>query len=140
MSLGRESWDARGMMTACLAIFLVLTASGCARSDWIQSTLVTVDVTGIWRGTFARTGGGGDVELTLQQRGPKVTGQLKLGAGSQGEMSIEGTVTGDISLPRREGSSDRRTTGERGRDDWIGPGISGTGIQAPMTFRVRLPS
>jgi len=27
---------------------------GCARSDWIGSTLVTVDITGEWRGTFAR--------------------------------------------------------------------------------------
>jgi len=27
---------------------------GCTRSDWVGSTLVTVDVTGEWRGTFAR--------------------------------------------------------------------------------------
>jgi hypothetical protein len=27
---------------------------GCARSDWVGSTLVTVDVTGEWRGTFVR--------------------------------------------------------------------------------------
>jgi len=27
---------------------------GCARSDWVGSTLVTVDVTGEWRGPFAR--------------------------------------------------------------------------------------
>ena len=40
-------------MAAWLAIsFLVLTAAGCARPDWIEQTLVTVDVTGVWRGTF----------------------------------------------------------------------------------------
>jgi len=27
---------------------------GCARSHWVGSTLVTVDVIGEWRGTFAR--------------------------------------------------------------------------------------
>jgi hypothetical protein len=26
--------------------------SGCTRSDWIDRTLVTVDVTGVWSGTF----------------------------------------------------------------------------------------
>ena len=84
--------------TAWLAMsVLVLTSSGCARPDWIEQTLVTVDVTGVWRGTFVRGGGGGSMELTLQQSGTKVTGQLtgtiQLHAV---DGPIEGTVNGDM--------------------------------------------
>src|SRR5438552_3843354 len=90
-------------MTAWLAIgFLVLTAVGCARPDWIEQTLVTVDVTGEWRGRFSSSVsggyGGGTVELTLQQSGPKVTGWLmgtmEIVVG--GSVPIEGTISGDI--------------------------------------------
>jgi hypothetical protein len=80
-------------------------SAGCAQKDWIDRTLVTVDVTGVWQGRFTRTGGGsggGDVVFVLQQRGPKVTGEMKfpLGSGSTPGMSpagiqIEGTVSGD---------------------------------------------
>jgi hypothetical protein len=60
----------------------VLLGSGCAKPDWIQQTLVTVDVTGMWRDTD------GTVELKLEQYGPKVTGAmlwrgLQCGTGSQ---------------------------------------------------------
>jgi hypothetical protein len=43
--------------------------SGCARPDWIESTLVTVDLTGVWQGTSTRDGapGPGNITLTLQQ-------------------------------------------------------------------------
>ena len=36
----------------------LVLAAGCARSDWIESTLVTVDVTGRWTGTWSAPGGG----------------------------------------------------------------------------------
>jgi hypothetical protein len=39
-----------------LTLALLTEACGCARPDWIQSTLVTVDVSGTWVGTL--TGGG----------------------------------------------------------------------------------
>jgi hypothetical protein len=42
---------ARVLIVAALAF-----SSGCARTDWIERTLVTVDVTGTW---FGRAGGGG---------------------------------------------------------------------------------
>src|SRR5215470_7586052 len=59
----------------------LLFASGCAvQKDWIDRTLVTVDVTGVWEGTFAGTGGSGDVRFVLQQQGPKVTGEMKIPA------------------------------------------------------------
>ncbi len=60
-----------------LTLALLTAAGGCARPDWIQSTLVTVNVSGTWVGTF--TGGGpsrGPMTLTLQQRGPKTRLQV----------------------------------------------------------------
>jgi len=88
---------ARVARIAWLAIGLLsLAAVGCARPDWIEQTLVTVDVSGVWQGTFERVGGGGSMELTLQQSGTKVTGVLK---GTiqlhDADGPIEGTVNGD---------------------------------------------
>ena len=63
-------------MAAALAI-----GSGCiTRPDWIEQTLVTVDVTGIWQGTSF--GGPGayppeELRLDLPQEGPKVKGSLR---------------------------------------------------------------
>ena len=79
-------------------IFLVLMLSlvvmvGCAKSDWIQSTLVTADVTGTWQNP------GGNLELKLEQQG-KVTGSMIwLGLSSPGGTisgTIAGTVAGDV--------------------------------------------
>jgi hypothetical protein len=92
--------DTLGTMIAWLTLgFLLLTAAGCVRPDWIEQTLVTVDVTGTWRGNYKSSTvfTGGDVELTLMQKGPKVTGQM---SGGQwvvigGSVPIEGTVNGD---------------------------------------------
>ena len=64
-------------MWAFVAIALVL--GSCVRQqDWIDRTLVTVDVTGVWEGTFTGTGGSGDVRFVLQQQGPKVKGEIKI--------------------------------------------------------------
>ncbi len=72
---------------------LVLGALGCAhRPDWVEGTLVTVDVSGVWRGRVT-AGIQGDMELSLTQQGPKVTGQGKL---RTEKISIEGTVRGDV--------------------------------------------
>ena len=77
----------------------LLIASGCSqRSDWIEGTLVTVDATGRWVGTWDRPYGGGGFIMTLQQTGPKVIGDLMLSGWNAGPFSgpIEGTVTGDV--------------------------------------------
>ena len=52
---------------------------GCAKPDWIQQTLVTADVTGVWVGGISRGGNYGPVEvqLELEQQGPKVTGYFR---------------------------------------------------------------
>ena len=75
---------------------------GCARSDWIERTLVTSDVTGVWEGLWEGSGtwaSGGWVQLVLQQEGAKVTGVMRAsGPNSRGwstEVAIEGTVNGD---------------------------------------------
>jgi len=47
-------------------------ASGCAQKDWIDRTLVTVDVTGTWQGTHQGTGM--VVEFELKQEGSTVKG------------------------------------------------------------------
>jgi hypothetical protein len=102
MSDGMMRRDARGAMTAWLVIGLfVLVASGCARPDWIEQTLVTVDVTGVWRGrmTGSAPGSGSgsmSMEITLQQSGPKVTGRYTFSGFTAGGGSVEGTVSGDM--------------------------------------------
>jgi len=90
-----EAKGARRTMIAWLAMgLLMLAAAGCTRPDWIEQTLVTVDVTGVWKGTY----GIEPFEVTLQQSGPKVTGQFMMRTGGQGRVDgpVEGTINGDI--------------------------------------------
>ena len=99
MSEAMKRRAGRGTMTAWLVISaLMLTAAGCARPDWIEQTLVTVDVTGVWRGNLTKNNASLPTVLTLQQSGPKVTGQITLDAvQSAGRIDspIEATVAGD---------------------------------------------
>jgi hypothetical protein len=82
-----------GLLIAAALAF----SSGCAKTDWIDRTLVTVDVTGSWRGSG---GGGGagvrDVGFELEQKGPTVTGLVRAGLTFGVSRSIEGTVAGDV--------------------------------------------
>jgi hypothetical protein len=81
------------LIAAALAI-----GSGCASSDWIERTLVTVDVTGTWHGRLP----GGLVNLVwfeLEQQGSTVKGFMRFGGpGYVGTTSgpIDGTVAGDV--------------------------------------------
>jgi hypothetical protein len=90
-----------------LQVWLVLLiASGCARSDWIEGTLVTVDVTGRWTGMWSGSGAGGNFEMTLRQNGPKATGDVSLPGGHVNEFSgpILGAIRGDVlSFSRPDG-------------------------------------
>ena len=96
--------DARETMIAWLVIgVLALTVAGCARPDWIESTLVTVDVTGVWRGASSSTAtgtyaSGRPIVLTLEQSGSRVKGQITVMSSSDGNLNgpIEGTISGDI--------------------------------------------
>jgi hypothetical protein len=83
-----------------IAVALVFL-NGCRSSDWIDRTLVTVDVTGVWEGNYIAATGSTDVVLVLQQQGARVTGQRNyVGAGSNvsaflRDAAIEGIVNGD---------------------------------------------
>ena len=90
-----------------IGVALVLT-SGCAQKDWIDRTLVTVDVTGVWTGrayiAHATSGPIIDMRLELWQEGPKVKGTIRPSGSipwqhldpSPAAGSIEGTVAGDV--------------------------------------------
>jgi hypothetical protein len=108
---------------------LLFIAFGCARPDWIEETLVTVDVTGVWRGFAGRSGSaysGGSVQLTLQQSGAKVTGNFRGAEG--GDVPIDGVVNGDKLTLRSSGTrpfkADLRVNG----DEMIGSGATTVGI------------
>ena len=90
----RAAWVAIGVA--------LLLASGCAQQDWIDRTLVTVDVTGTWYGTITTTGGAyagtQELWLDLEQAGSKVKGavRFKPDQGMAASGPIEGTISGDM--------------------------------------------
>jgi hypothetical protein len=85
---------------------LVLGCAGCAKPDWIESTLVTVEVSGEWTGSCAATGGASFIELSLQQNGQKVTGESRYSGWNAGQFpnsKLAGTLSGDILRFRTRG-------------------------------------
>ena len=83
------------LMAAALA-----TSSSCARSDWIDRTLVTVDVTGVWSGVISNSLSSVEVSIDLRQEEPRVEGSVKVKGMIHHWMQdipgpIEGTVSGD---------------------------------------------
>ena len=117
----------------------IVIAAGCARADWIEGTLVTVDVAGVWKGRAfigGTTGGtSGDFELTLTQRGAKVTGNGQIRAQ---KFSVEGTVRGDV-LTFNEPSGRLRGEARVAGDEMSGEGRAnvgtlGAGSQFPFRF------
>src|SRR5262249_52799348 len=82
-----------------IAVALVFQG-GCRSSDWIERTLVTVDVTGVWEGSNTQSGLSYDFVLVLQQQGAQVTGRRTQVGGAftnlpSSDAAIEGTVNGD---------------------------------------------
>src|SRR5262244_3609533 len=91
----------RARFITALALPLLLSAGCAAKPDWIQSTLVTADVTGTWRGTITGTSHNFPIVLVLEQHGPKVTGRFGSAFGgptAQGGTAakLEGSVEGDV--------------------------------------------
>jgi hypothetical protein len=84
-----------------LIVAALAFGSGCARTDWIERTLVTVDVTGTWDGNV---GGGPSrgLRFQLEQEGSTVKGSMDLigAAGNSrtavSSRAIDGTVAGDV--------------------------------------------
>jgi hypothetical protein len=86
------------MRAAWVVIGVALVfASGCAQTDWIDRTLVTVDVTGNWYGTI-KGNSAQEVWLDLKQEGGKISGSIRFrpdqSTGASGP--IEGTISGDV--------------------------------------------
>lgn len=82
---------ALGFAAGCAAS---LPDSGCGanRADWIEQTLVTVDVTGTWQSIE-----GFAMRLVLEQQGKKVTGRMFVQpSSSSAGADIEGSVAGDM--------------------------------------------
>jgi hypothetical protein len=101
-----------------LAALLVLNPGCVKQPDWIETTLVTVDVTGVWEGTVG-TGGRATLPdtraiLDLEQEGPRVTGKLQIGTLATGRNSgpLEGRVGGDGFHFRVVGGQGETLTGE----------------------------
>src|SRR5215467_5570943 len=74
---------ARLLLAVLLAGLLgapLLLGLGCAKAPWVDRTVVTEDVNGVWLGFMARPNGepmvNGQVRLELQQRASKVTGSV----------------------------------------------------------------
>ena len=82
----------RVLIAAALALSL-----SCAQKDWIDRTLVTVDVTGTWSGSL---GGESVAYVTpalffeLEQQGSTVKGTLRFTPGGHAELN--GSVAGDL--------------------------------------------
>ena len=89
-----------------IPLVLVLAAalgSGCARSDWIERTLVTVDVTGVWLGSMGTANQSVEVRFELGQQGSKVKGDFRVVGGAYSHAvagarsgPIDGTLAGDV--------------------------------------------
>ena len=80
----------------------LMCVSGCTTPpDWIERTLVTVDVTGTWYGRIAAGSTTAEILMDLKQEGPKVEGSVRwMGFAfptNIGDLPglVEGTVSGD---------------------------------------------
>ena len=80
----------KSLLVAIVVAFVL--ASACARQDWIDRTLVTEDVTGVWWGST--------IKLELQQQGARVTGVITVppfgGSSLTSGVPVEGSVAGDV--------------------------------------------
>ena len=100
----RRSGDGMKAIVGVLTAILLTAGSGCAKTDWIERTLVTVDVTGVWSGTTTTSQSGVSlignfiVKLELQQRGSRVSGYIHVSPGTTTIASgpLEGEVAGDV--------------------------------------------
>ncbi len=105
----------------------LVLAAGCARADWIEGTLVTVDVAGVWKGRAVIGGTGSETsvefELTLTQRGAKMIGYGRIRAQT---FSVEGTVRGDV-LTFNEPAGHLRAEARVAGDEMSGEGHSNVG-------------
>ncbi len=63
------------IIAAVLIAAALAFGSGCARPDWIERTLVTVDVTGTWSGSVQGAGAFATHSVSLQLEQQGINGQ-----------------------------------------------------------------
>jgi hypothetical protein len=125
-----------------IATTLVI-GSGCAKEDWIDRTLVTVDVTGTWSGALMAagtygTGGTRDVVFELEQQGSTVKGSMRVAPRGAASSDIEGTVAGDVFRFKDARDTWQGTLTVSG-DEMEGPAMTG-GLRGQLTLRRVDPS
>jgi len=129
-------------MWAFVATALVF-GSGCAKQDWIDRTLVTADVSGVWTGSVASHDGqtaiSFELRLELRQNATKVTGSFEpttvpLGLNTRGVSPIEGRVANDVFTFEVQKAI---LTGELtiDGDEMRGNGLAGNSRQVTITLR-----
>jgi len=118
-----------------MTTFLTLT-TGCASTDWIDRTLVTVDVTGTWYGRSGQPGSDREVFLELKQEGSRVTGFARITQTIFGSVArpIDGTVAGDVF--RFRGSTGSGSTGSSSEGEVT---VSGDEMNGQASFVGRGP-
>jgi hypothetical protein len=138
----------RGRLNTIAGVLIVVASafgSGCARTDWIERTLVTVDVTGTWSGNVGGAGGGGGtLWFELEQQGSTVKGDMQYVGGLRGfglpstSRPIDGTVAGDVFRFRPQNSTVEGELTVSG-DEMTGQVWSGAGLR-PIFLRRADPS
>src|SRR5262249_49480021 len=130
------------MPLVALLVAPLLLGLGCAKAPWVDRTVVTEDVNGVWLGFMAGPNGqpmvNGPLRLELQQRVRKVTGSVYASAswlGSKGQPSlpIEGSLADDVLTFKDERSiliGELTVSG----DEMTGRGFVG---RRPVTFTLR---
>lgn len=133
----------------CLLIAATLLfAAGCAKTDWIERTLVTENVTGTWAGRISgSTGTGREIVFELEQQGSMVKGAIRfIGGGVTGGLManrsqpgpIEGSMSGDV-FRFRDPSSNLVGELKVSGDEMNGLADIGTG-SSPLSLRRADPS
>lgn len=95
----------KSLSAAIIALVALVAAAGCAAGGGSDTMAPTVDVTGKWAGTVTGIASGGlmpvghagTIELTLQQTGSQVTGNMVVtGAPFDPSGPFQGTVSGNV--------------------------------------------
>jgi hypothetical protein len=85
-------------MVTCLVLAVALASVlACTRNDWIDRTLATENVTGVWSGSIGESTFFRDVRLELQHEAGKVSRLIPFLPFLRGSTSasIESSVAGD---------------------------------------------
>jgi hypothetical protein len=130
------------VLLAGLVATPLLLGLGCAKTPWVDRSVITEDVNGVWLGSMAGPDGqamvNGQVRLELQQRASKVTGSVYassswLRSGGRRSLPIEGSLADDVFTFKDDRSILSGELTVNG-DEMTGRGFMGG---RPVTFTLR---